>query len=385
MNFPLPWHLKKLGCPPTEQTTASFTEPGVRALFYEGLRWQGKATRIFAWYGTPATPDPSGRFPAMILVHGGGGTAFAEWVRLWNRRGYAALAMDLCGCVPKGSYANWDRHEAGGPSGWNSSFSQVEWPLEDQWPYHAVADVILAHSLVRSFPEVDVARVGLTGISWGGYLTCIAAGVDPRFCFAAPVYGCGFLGDNSGWLDSFAKMGKERAGRWLEQWDPSRFLPAVGMPMLWVTGTNDFAYPLDSFQKSYRLSKSSRSLAVRVRMPHGHGGAGEKPKEILVLANSLCKRDAPLPHIDSQGMTGNTGWVRYAAGSTICRGELNVTSDAGPWQQRAWRTLPAQLNAGECRVTAEIPARTTVYYFNLYDDREVLGSSEHVEMPCEAR
>ena len=26
-------------------------------------------------------------------------------------------------------------------------------------------------------------------------------------------------------------------------WDPSKYLPSATMPMLWVTGTNDFALP----------------------------------------------------------------------------------------------------------------------------------------------
>ena len=38
----------------------------------------------------------------MVLVHGGGGTAFAEWVKAWTSRGYAAIAMDTCGQIPKG-------------------------------------------------------------------------------------------------------------------------------------------------------------------------------------------------------------------------------------------------------------------------------------------
>jgi hypothetical protein len=62
--------------------------PGVRALFYEGPVWRGQPTRLFAWYGAPAV-KPGRRVPAMVLVHGGGGTAFARWVRLWVERGYA--------------------------------------------------------------------------------------------------------------------------------------------------------------------------------------------------------------------------------------------------------------------------------------------------------
>jgi hypothetical protein len=45
----------------------------------------------------------------MVLIHGGGGTAFADWVRLWTGRGYAAIAMDLCGCVPRKMKNGWER------------------------------------------------------------------------------------------------------------------------------------------------------------------------------------------------------------------------------------------------------------------------------------
>jgi dienelactone hydrolase len=381
MNASIQWNFDRLCVPPEMQPDERHVEPGVRALFYRGLDWQGKPTRVFAWYGAPEKPTPTGRFPAMVLVHGGGGTAFAEWVRLWTRRGYAALAMDLCGCVPEGSYANWTRHAAGGPPGWDKSFEQLDWPLADQWPNQATAAVILGHSLVRSFPEVDPARVGLTGISWGGYLTCLVAGEDSRFRFAAPVYGCGFLGDNSAWLDAFKKMGQDRAGRWLELWDPSVYLPRVARPMLWVTGTNDFAYPLDSLQKSYRLPPGPRTLAIRVRMPHGHGGAGENPEEIHVFANSLFKDAAPLPRIEKQGLAGPEAWVSYAAGPAVVRAELNFTTASGAWPQREWKTLPARLEPGARRVSTELPAGTTVFYFNLYDARDALASSEHVTLP----
>ena len=48
---------------------------------------------MFAWCGLPAAAAGT-KSPAMVLVHGGGGTAFEHWVRLWNDRGYAAIAMD---------------------------------------------------------------------------------------------------------------------------------------------------------------------------------------------------------------------------------------------------------------------------------------------------
>jgi len=373
----LPWNIEALSVAPKTHPAPGFEAPGVKALFYEGLPFQGKPTRVFAWYGAPPAP-PGEKVPAMVLVHGGGGTAFDSWVRLWNARGYAAIAMDLCGSVPGGEHGKRPRHENGGPPGWGG-FGQIDWPLTDQWTYHAVADIMLAHSLLRSMPEVDSSRIGVTGISWGGYLTCIASAVDVRFKLAVPVYGCGYLGDNSTWLGEFQKMGPEKAAKWLYWWDPSRYLRATSMPMLWVTGTNDFAYPLDSLQKSYRLPRGRRTLCIRVRMPHGHGGAGENPEEIHAFANSYLKGGRPLPRIEGQGRTGEQVWATYDAGQRVGKAELNYTKDSGQWSQRRWATLPATVDAANRRVTATLPAGARVYYLNLTDEHNLVVSTEHEE------
>jgi dienelactone hydrolase len=374
---PLPWDTKVLFQAPKTHPAPGFEAAGCRALFFDGLPWKGKPTKAFAWYGAPEV-KPGEKVPAMVLVHGGGGTAFDAWVRLWTSRGYAAIAMDTCGCVPKGKYGAWQRHDDGGPPGWGG-FDMIDGPVADQWTYHAIADVVLAHSLIRSFPEVDPDRIGITGISWGGYLTCITAGVDPRFKLAVPVYGCGFLGENSCWLGEFVKMGKEKSAKWLGLWDPSVCLPRAAMPVLWVTGTNDFAYPMDSLQKSYRLPTGTRAICLRVRMPHGHGGAGENPEEIRVFADSLLKKGAPLARIVKQGADAKTAWATYESPAPVAKAEMTYTKDTGPWQKRKWETAPAAVDAAAKRVSAEIPEGATVYYLNLFDDRNCAVSTEHVE------
>ncbi|MBI4557759.1 MAG: acetylxylan esterase [Candidatus Hydrogenedentes bacterium] len=373
-----PWDWTVLSSAPKTFPAEGFPADGVRSLFFEGPPYHGKPTRVFAWYGAP--PDkPGASFPAMVLVHGGGGTAFAEWVRLWTGRGYAAIAMDTCGCVPRGTYGDWEHHADGGPPGWGG-FGQADEALEDQWPYHAVADVVLAHSLLRSFPEVDPDRIGITGISWGGYLTCIAAGVDFRFKFAVPVYGCGFLGDNSAWLSNFHDLGAEKSSKWLAHWDPSVYLPQAAMPILWVTGTNDFAYPMDSLQKTYLLPAGPRTLCIRVRMPHGHGGPGENPEEIRVFADSLTGPGPALPEIIGQGRNGRNVWLEYAARTRIVKAELNYTCSRDKWQDRLWETIPAELDADHHKAAATLPESATVYYLNLTDDRTVVVSTQHEEM-----
>jgi dienelactone hydrolase len=375
---PVPWDLRALSAVPAWKPAPDHDVERVHAIFYDGVPWKGKPTRVFAYYGIPEV-RPGETVPAMVLVHGGGGSAFAPWVKLWVSRGYAAIAMDTCGCISSGGYSNHPRDPEGGPAGWGG-FDQVDQPIEDQWTYHAVADVILGHSLIRTLPGIDPKRTGITGISWGGYLTCIVAGIDPRFRFASPVYGCGYLGDNSAWLPNFEQMGSERARKWLSLWDPSVYLPRARMPMLWVDGTNDFAYPLDSVQKSYRLPRGRRTLATRVRMPHGHGGPGENPEEIHAIADSVLRKGVPLAAITGSGRDGQTAWAAFSGKASIVRAELNYTTDSGRWQDRLWHTAAASLDTGKHRASVMLPAGTTVYYLNLFDSRDLVVSSEHEEI-----
>jgi cephalosporin-C deacetylase-like acetyl esterase len=367
-----PWDIQALSQPP-RVFEAETSEPGVRALYFESVPFQGKPTRVFAYYGAPTGK----KLPAMVLIHGGGGTAFAEWVRLWNKRGYAAIAMDTVGTLPDKAEEGklWaparKRHEFDGPAGWGD-FENIDKPLTDQWTYHAVAAAILAHSLMRSFPEVDPKRIGVTGISWGGYLTSIVSGVDSRFRFAAPVYGCGFLGEDSAWLKNFAKLGPERARKWLSLWDPSVYLPESKMPMLWVTGTNDFAYPFPSLQKSYRLPDSPRTLSIRVRMKHNHAD-GASPEEIAAFADALFRKGTPLPQIVESGPAS----VKYKARAPVVKAELNYTKDNGPWQERKWESVSARLDTKARTAEAEAPAEATAWYFNLFDEKGLVVSSEH--------
>jgi dienelactone hydrolase len=277
------------------------------------------------------------------------------------------------------SSEQWPRHAHSGPNGWGN-FDRSHEPVQEQWTYHAIAAVILAHSLLRSLDEIDPARIGITGISWGGILTCIAAGVDARYRFAAPVYGCGCLDSASSAIAEGRATNPDAYDHWLSLWDPVLYLPSVSMPMLWVNGTNDFAFPLDAFQRSYRLPQGERTLCVRVRMPHAHGGAGERPEEIRAFADALMQGGVPLPCVAEQGLSGERAWATFVSQRPIMRAELNYTRALGHWTDRTWNTLPADLDAVSGTVSAQLPLGTTVYYFNLFDSQECAISTEHVEL-----
>jgi dienelactone hydrolase len=374
-----PWNLEALQRPPK---VVYASKGAISTLHYEGEPYRGKPTRVFAYLAKPA--KLTGKAPAMVLVHGGGGKAFREWAELWARRGYVALAMDLAGAEiverkgPDGkTSAVAVKMADGGPGQSDQDKFFFDGKVADFWTYHAVAAVLRGVSLLAALPEVDADRIGLTGISWGGYLTCIAAGLDDRLKVAVPVYGCGFIHANSVWVPLFGRLKEDRRKLWVENFEPSRYLAGAKMPMLFVNGTNDFAYPLDSYQKSYRLVKD-RTLCVTVRMPHGHS-QGWAPVEIGLFVDSILRGGKPLAKIASAKRDGKTVTVRFTSQTPIRSAALCYTTDVGTWQKRLWKSVA--LKPADDAVKAELPkGRPLVYFVTLTDERKATVSTEHEEV-----
>ncbi len=375
----LPWDVKMLSQPPRMYPASDHQAEGVRGLFYEGLSWKGKPTRVFAWYGVPEKKNPGKKFPAMVLAHGGGGTAFDEWVRKWNRRGYAAIAMDLEGTLPVGKYPNRPGHEWSGPMR-SGSFQDLDQPAKDQWFYHAVADIVLAHSWLRSLTEVDPDRIGLTGISWGGILTCTTVGVDHRFKLAIPVYGCGFLTEAPIFGPLWESLGPESVRQWNRLWDPARYLPRARTPMLWVNGSNDRHFPLNHYSRSYALAAVPKTLCVRVGMHHGHA-PGWQPEEIYAFAESILRDGQPLTRVRAQGRAGGKCWITFEAPSPLDRAELIYATDVDDWVKCRWIAKEATVHPAGNRAEVDLPGSCAAYFFNLTDKRGLLVSSPVETIP----
>ena len=360
-SLPAPWDLGMLRQAPvfSLEGPPSSTED-IQAIKYEGSPLRGASTSVFAYVGVPKIAT---KIPGVVLVHGGGGKAQERWVRLWNKRGFAAISLDTRGS------GQWDK-----------SFEQTDEPVVDQWPFRTVANIVKARALLASLPGVDGERIGITGISWGGYLTCIAAGVEPKFAFAAPVYGCGFLGEDSVWVPTLAKIGPEKAARWLKLWDPSEYLPRVRMPMLWVDGNTDFAYPISSLQKSYRLPLGERWLCMRPGMSHGHQ-PGENPEEIGVFASQVVAGGEPLVRCNKQGIDQHLLWAEFSVSgtSTLVKAQCAYTASIGPYDKRTWKVETAQLEA-KSRASFALPAGTTAAFLFVTDERNLVASCEHITL-----
>lgn len=319
------WNLDRLRQPPATQPAAEATVDGVQAIWIDALPFQGKPTKAFAYFGMPAKPaDRDEKFPGVVLVHGGGGTAFADWVKMWTARGYAAIAVDLEGQIPTRDTTGkaWIRTDTlgyawgGGPARTGNAFGDsFDRPFEEQWPYHAVADTMLAFSFLASQPAVDPARIGLVGISWGSVVCSIAGGVDDRPAFVVPQYIGGFLNLDSGWCEFM----KPRPETWA--WDPANFYasPAADRKTkwLWINGANDAYGTPPMMNASFRATAPHSWMTISPTLGHGHIWAADKVGEIYAFADAVTRGKPPLARLTGTEWRPDSVQVTWSGGPPI--------------------------------------------------------------------
>ncbi|MBM4092019.1 MAG: dipeptidyl aminopeptidase [Planctomycetes bacterium] len=371
--------LGQLTAPPAMQVAEGFAaEPCMKAVFFDALSWKGKPTKAFAWLGLPA--NQAGKVPGIVLVHGGGGTAFKEWVMKWNERGFAAISIAVEGQTdePDDAQPNnrqaWKRHAWAGPAR-NGIYQDSDEPLTEQWTYHAVADTVLANSLLRSLPEVDAEKIGLMGISWGGVITSTVIGIDSRFAFAVPTYGCGHLFDSD---NQYGRaLGDNRLYR--EAWDPMVRMARVHMPVLWLTWPEESHFPLDCQAACYRAAPGTRMVSIIPGMGHSHP-AGWNPPDSYAFAESVVRAGGPWCVQSGTDVSGNDVRVTFSATKGLDVGVLVSTTGTGFTGNRKWMESPAQLERrGDSWIaTATLPHNTTAWFMNVRSG-DLTASSDYQE------
>ncbi len=372
------WDLERLSQPPKAEWGK--TVDLVQGVYFQGEPFNGKPTRVFAYVGRPDNKvHGNGPFPAVVLVHGGGGQAFDTWARHWAQRGYVSISMDTAGCGP-GKRPLPD----GGPdqSGETKFREFTRNDAREMWTYHAVSDVVLSHSLIRSLPEVDAERTALTGISWGGYLTCITAGVDSRFKAAVPVYGCGFLGDNSVWKDNqLATMTDASRRLWLKLFDPGQHVGRTSCPIMFLNGTNDFAYPLDSYRKTIEQVKPELvTTAIHVKLRHGHIWTFGV---VDAFIDSVLRDTPSLPRVGEPRVSDGKARATVSRLESIQKVQLHYSLDSGRWQEREWQSVDGTLHTSDKRIEAELPKQRPLTFFLQVTNKVGLKTgSNHFELPA---
>src|SRR4051812_7508719 len=189
--------------------------------------------------GTLSIPPGAGKHAAVAFVHGSGSTNRAylpELSELFVRHGVAVLVYDKRGVGQAGG-----GYPGGAPAA---------------GPIDALArDAAAAARFLAAQPEVDRARVGLTGHSQAGWIAPLAAAREPAIRFLVLFSGPAVTADENDLFQTLAGQGERpaalsdaaidrqvlQAGR--GGVDPVPWIRSLRIPSLWLYGGRDRHIP----------------------------------------------------------------------------------------------------------------------------------------------
>jgi len=159
-------------------------------------------------------------------------------------------------------------------------------------------------------------------------------------------------------------------------WDPCQYIGSATMPVFFVNGTNDFAYPLDSYSKTYGLVKSKRNFRITVKMPHGHQ-QGWAPKEIGLFVDQNLKSSIPLPVVSRPEPAEGEVRAGVESKTALAAANLHYTTGTTPINKLQWQSVPGRIE-GKRVISPAPPAEATIWFLTVTDSRGAVVSSEVV-------
>jgi len=340
------WKLEELSAPPAYRTCPypDSDWPGLKPLLVTGKGPDGTSAEFFCYYGVPPWKMPEGGWPAVVLAHGGSGTAFPQIASSWVQEGFAVIMPDWYNQRPAAILTNVPPSEISVP--------RVELSGGKRQDHVAnVANLVLAHSLVRSFPEVNKDRTVFAGLSWGSwYGSCVAA-VDDRFKGAVEIY-CGDRKPKE-------KLLCDAMGR---------FHHAMKIPMWWVCWTVDRCVTPESLQDGWLHCPNFCGATIELGLGHGHGGF--YLPSVRRMAKHFAGFSLRLPLLRDGKVEKGVAQAQIGhGGKGIDHALLWYTKDSNPDpSMRRWQSVPATVKGKV--VSAPVPAGTALCYLTAYEKRD---------------
>jgi dipeptidyl aminopeptidase/acylaminoacyl peptidase len=246
----------------------------------ESLEWKNEGFDVQGWLLQPAGYDAGKKYPLIVMVHGGPASeAQSGWV---GQIGLSATAFSAMGYFvleanPRGSY------------GQGEAFTEAN---RKDFGYGDLRDILAGVDVVLKKYPVDAERVGVTGWSYGGFMTMFAVTQTHRF--KAAVAGAGI----SDWKSYY---GENSIDQWMTPYfgasvydDPKEyakssaidFIRQVKTPVLVVVGDRDGECPApQSFEFWHALKDEHVPTRLVVYPNEGHGFVDPEHRvDVLVRA-----------------------------------------------------------------------------------------------------
>ena len=226
----------------------------------ESVEWTNEGFNVQGWLLPPAQVDAGKKYPMVVLIHGGpSSVTISEWpasfgmpraiIAALSARGYYVFLPN-----PRGSY------------GQGEEFTRAN--VKD-FGGGDLRDAMAGIDMVTKKYPVDPARLGVTGWSYGGFMTMWTVTQTNRF--RAAVAGAGianwqsYYGQNliDQWMIPFFGASVYDDPAVYEKSSPIRFIKNVKTPTLIIVGERDAECPAS---QSYEFWHALKTLGVATQL-----------------------------------------------------------------------------------------------------------------------
>ena len=306
---------------------------------------------IFGFFGYPKGGK---HLPAFVWNQSSMAPANTYFVELGAKRGYAVICIDF----PLHGY----RSTGGYPlAGLVVGDDPPKAPLA-----HCAVALLKAVTYLESRPEVDKDRIGMAGSSWGGFMTTLMVGVDPRLKAGSCFFGTGNLQLGCFWFEG-ACADPVYAERWRTTLDPAWRLATVHTPINWCTGTDDEYYWMPALMKTYAMAGGPKHLALIANWDHGLPPVMDDEVfgwlDVHLQGKPAYPQATPIT-VKKRGneLVGQWSFTAPPERKIVAADLILSYGEAGNWRSRLWITLPVQMAGQTCTVT--LPASTVPYFIS---------------------
>jgi dipeptidyl aminopeptidase/acylaminoacyl peptidase len=226
----------------------------------ESIEWTNEGFNIQGWLVPPAQVERGKKYPMVVLIHGGpSSVTTSEWpasfgmsraiIAALSARGYYVLLPN-----PRGSY------------GQGEDFTRAN--VQDFGGGDLRDDLAGVDAAIKKYP-IDPNRLGVTGWSYGGFMTMWTITQTDRF--RAAVAGAGianwqsYYGQNliDQWMIPFFGASVYDDPAVYEKSSPIRFIKNVKTPTLVIVGERDAECPAS---QSYEFWHALKTLGVPTKL-----------------------------------------------------------------------------------------------------------------------
>ncbi|HEX2778274.1 MAG TPA: S9 family peptidase, partial [Gemmatimonadaceae bacterium] len=212
---------------------------------------------IEGWLMKPYGYQPGHRYPLVLYIHGGPHSSYGEgWFDEFQN--LAGAGMWVLFTNPRGS------------SGYGADFT---YSTRGRWGMEDYEDLMKAVDIAAARPEVDSTRMGVTGGSYGGFMTAWVTSHTNRFKAAQTDR---MISNWRSWYGSTDVQGLTEFEFYGKPWDnptlydtlsPIHYVNRVRTPTLMVQSEDDFRTPMGDAEQWF-MALRKRGVPVEfVRYP----------------------------------------------------------------------------------------------------------------------